>query len=311
MRCDHSILGGVYLDHARDSIFRAFYLVDFVRFVKTGSRLVVKEEEDKRSALQIGLGIGVSAKTLMESGIIVDIVELDPVLYRYAREYFELPEPRNVYLMDARPFLDQKTTTTTSTSTQSPPPTHKYDYILHDVFTGGLVPSSLFSIQAWTLISTLLKPRGVVAVNFVGSLNSASTMAVFATLKKVYRHVAVFKEMEEEGVDVVMNLVFFCAMGEEGDGDEGGGIVFDFSVDKDRLPRSASYHLALDQFKLQTNMASVLEKMIMEKKEGGGGGDVITDEYNPLNALQDETAVDHFYMVNQVFSYPYFWTDLF
>lgn len=343
MRCDHSILGGVYLDHGRDSIFRAFYLVDFVRFASTSyhadllnsaitnmksattnmksattnhksaratrSALQIKEEEEKdRNALQIGLGIGVSAKTLMESGVVVDIVELDPILYRYAREYFELPEPRNVYLMDARAFLDQQATTA-STQSPSPPPTHKYDYILHDVFTGGLVPSSLFSLQAWTLISTLLKPKGVVAVNFVGSLDSASTMAVFATLKKVYGHVAVFKEMEEEGVDVVMNLVFFCAM--ESGGDVDGGIQFDFSVDQDRLPRSASYHLALDQFKLQKDMASVLEKMIMEKEDGNGDALVIRDEYNPLDALQDETAVDHFYLVNQVFSYPYFWTDLF
>jgi 16S rRNA A1518/A1519 N6-dimethyltransferase RsmA/KsgA/DIM1 with predicted DNA glycosylase/AP lyase activity len=52
-----------------------------------------------------GLGIGVCTKTLIQTGYSVDVVEIDPKVYEYAKEYFSLPTPNSVYLGDARKFV--------------------------------------------------------------------------------------------------------------------------------------------------------------------------------------------------------------
>ena len=286
MRCDHSILGGVYLEHGNDGIFKSFYMMDFVRFVKRNNHLdFTKDTITNKIALQIGLGIGASASTLMETGIVMDVVELDPILYKYARDFFSFPKPRSAHLFDGRLYLNEQANLKENHL--------KYDYILHDVFTGGLVPSSLFSLQAWEKIKFLLKKNGTLAVNFVGAIDSPSTQAILATLKRIFPHISVFKEIEEASNSEMMNLVFFCSSSQQ--------IRFDFSQDSENLPSSPTYHSILEQFKNQKDaLPAGLENV-----------EIITDQLNPLTALQDQTVIDHFYAVDKIFSFPYFWSDLF
>jgi hypothetical protein len=256
LRCDHSLLGGVYLEHDEGSIFSAFYVLDYVRFVKG--------EQDKR-VLQIGLGIGVSAKSLIEDGYQVDIAELDPVIVEFAKQHFALPTPNNVFPVDARKYIDSTT--------------KKYDFIVHDVFSGGLVPVTLFSIEAWQSIRQIMTREGALAINFVGALTGESTKTVICTLQKVFSNIFYYPE-HPDNVDQVQNIIFFVT-------NHGDGVEFDFGryYNKDNY----QYVAELDTFqqaKLQ-RVAYCVEP-------------VITDANNPLASYQYETALQHFHLMRRI-----------
>ncbi|CAG8813987.1 9341_t:CDS:1, partial [Racocetra persica] len=100
-----------------------------------------------------GLGIGVLTSSLQAYNVELDVVELDPVVYDFAINYFNLKHEHKIYLQDGRKFIDNADAQT-------------YDYVLHDVFTGGSVPSALFSIEALEQIKRILKTNGVLALVF-------------------------------------------------------------------------------------------------------------------------------------------------
>jgi len=59
-----------------------------------------------RRCLRSGLGAGLAARALHQHQVKVTIVEIDPVVYDFARRYFAVPEPSGgVFLEDARAFL--------------------------------------------------------------------------------------------------------------------------------------------------------------------------------------------------------------
>lgn len=103
--------------------------------------------------LRSGLGAGISAKALHRHGVDISIAEIDPAVYAFARDFFGVPSPSagGVYLEDARQYLLR-------------PNLPKFDYVIHDVFTGGAVPSSLFTIEFWGDLKRSLKSDGVLAV---------------------------------------------------------------------------------------------------------------------------------------------------
>jgi len=88
-------------------------------------------------------------------GIDTTIVEIDPVVYQLAREYFHLPANHTAVIEDAVKFVKK------ATSKPVPP---KYDYIVHDVFTGGAEPIELFTVEFLEGLKSLLKNDGVIAI---------------------------------------------------------------------------------------------------------------------------------------------------
>ncbi|ORX94320.1 S-adenosyl-L-methionine-dependent methyltransferase [Basidiobolus meristosporus CBS 931.73] len=189
MKAGHSLIGGIYLN-TNESIFGSFYFMEAALDLK-------RPQSGQEKALQIGLGIGVSASSLLQKGVEVDVVEINPTVYQYARNYFQLPTPTQVYLQDGRGFIETA-------------PTGHYDYVLHDVFTGGSVPPSLFTQEALLHIKRILKPDGILALNFVGSPSAPGnlTMAhITHTLKQVFPEILCFTEGEER--HTLHNLVYF------------------------------------------------------------------------------------------------------
>jgi hypothetical protein len=95
-----------------------------------------------------------------------------------------------------------------------------YDYIIHDVFTGGAVPSSLFTESFWSSLLTLLHPSGGVAINFAGSLSSPSSKYILSTLLTSFPHCRAFEDRPSTHTDPdsnatsdpegFKNLVVFC-----------------------------------------------------------------------------------------------------
>ncbi|KAG8697062.1 hypothetical protein FRC08_006761 [Ceratobasidium sp. 394] len=208
MRCDHSLLGGVWTPGSRgriysnglgDSIYTTFVVQEAVRLVNRPSHNKFQE-----NALIIGLGIGVAANALHTHGTSVTIVEIDPAVYKYAREYFGLSEPTGgVFLEDARGWVDTRALTVQDGKyiehtevAQGAPGASKelFDYVIHDCFSGGSVPAMLFSTGFFGGIKKLLKDDGVLALNFAGKLGSDPAHAILNTLLEVFKTCRVFHD---------------------------------------------------------------------------------------------------------------------
>lgn len=82
------------------------------------------------------------------------MVEIDPVVHEFAAKYFQLPSNHTPVIADAVAYTDELVNKTDS----------KFDYIVHDVFTGGAEPVSLFTLEFLQNLYALLKPNGVVAI---------------------------------------------------------------------------------------------------------------------------------------------------
>ena len=103
-----------------------------------------------------GLGIGTTPSALIAHGIDTTIVEIDPVVHDFATRYFSLPKNHTAIIEDAMNFV--------SRAQDVGPEHYSYDYIIHDVFTGGVEPVELFTQEFLQGLSALLEPDGVIAI---------------------------------------------------------------------------------------------------------------------------------------------------
>lgn len=101
-----------------------------------------------------GLGIGTTPLALHTHGINTTVVEIDPVVHEFAVKYFSFPAEINAKLTDAIVYA----------SDLVKEGVEKFDYIVHDVFTGGAEPVELFTVEFIGDLKSLLKPNGVVAI---------------------------------------------------------------------------------------------------------------------------------------------------
>lgn len=100
-----------------------------------------------------GLGIGTTPAALIAHGIDTTIVEIDPVVYDFAAKYFSLPSGHTAIIADAVAYASQLARTE-----------KKFDYVVHDVFTGGAEPVDLFTLEFVQDLHAILKPGGVIAI---------------------------------------------------------------------------------------------------------------------------------------------------
>ena len=83
-------------------------------------------------------------------------MEIDPVVHDFATRYFGLPKNHTSIIEDAVTFLDR--------AQSDAGEEYSYDYIIHDVFTGGAEPVDLFTQEFIQGLSNVLKADGVVAI---------------------------------------------------------------------------------------------------------------------------------------------------
>lgn len=102
-----------------------------------------------------------SATAFQRHGISTTIVEIDPAVYNAARTFFGFtdPGPDKVFLEDARSWVATK-----RASIQAGNREMRYDFVVHDCFSGGGVPEQLFTLEFWEDLKTILRPDGVVVV---------------------------------------------------------------------------------------------------------------------------------------------------
>jgi len=100
-----------------------------------------------------GLGIGTTPAAFITHGIQTTIVEIDPVVFEYATKYFALPP-------NHKPVIDDAVSYASALAKSD----EKYDYVVHDVFTGGAEPVDLFTLEFLQDLHSVLKPGGVIAI---------------------------------------------------------------------------------------------------------------------------------------------------
>ncbi|KAK4119302.1 S-adenosyl-L-methionine-dependent methyltransferase [Parathielavia appendiculata] len=213
LRCDHSLLGGEWVkllgqgqlkgNQVAEPIYGVFAMLEAVRLVRTPEPIVDSEAK----ALVIGLGIGTTPAALVAHGIETTVVELDPVVHKFASKYFQLPSNHTAVIEDAVTYTSRLAADASGS---------RFDYIIHDVFTGGAEPISLFTLEFLQNLHTLLKPNGVVAINYAGDFTLPPPRIVVNTIKSVFPTCRIFREHPRDDADFAKsgrdftNMVIFC-----------------------------------------------------------------------------------------------------
>ncbi len=152
---------------------------------------------DIKRVLMVGLGGGSTQRAYQHyyTNVMVDTVEIDPVVVEVAKKYFTVAEtPRlKIHTNDGRVFLRQTT--------------NVYDVILMDAYSttryGSSLPRQLVTKEFFTLASQHLSTNGVLAYNVIGQIQGyRATLigAMYRTLSEVFPRVYMFPAVESQNV---------------------------------------------------------------------------------------------------------------
>ncbi|KAF3480094.1 uncharacterized protein GIQ15_05441 [Arthroderma uncinatum] len=211
MRCGHSLLGGEWLPHlmtkdakVSDPVFTVFTALEAVRLVKKDSHKPEKADS-KKSALVIGLGIGTTPSAFAAHGINTTVVEIDPNVHQIAMDYFEFPRGVNTVIENAVRFVARA---------QEETPIQKYDYIIHDVFTGGVEPLDLFTQEFMQSLDAMLDDEGVIAINYAGDIALPLAGLVVRAITSTFPSCRIFRDNKplpgSSSRRDLTNMTIFC-----------------------------------------------------------------------------------------------------
>lgn len=88
-----------------------------------------------------------------------------------------------------------------------------YDYIIHDVFTGGVETLNLFTEEFLDNLRGLLTEDGTIAINYAGDLLLPIAASVVSTILTVFPTCRIYRESAPVGpgaADDFTNMVLFC-----------------------------------------------------------------------------------------------------
>jgi hypothetical protein len=294
LRCDHSLLGGEWLvtpeayskgQRQRESIFAVFVLLEAVRLVEPINPSIPTLDDSQKSALVIGLGIGTAPNAMIAHGINTTIVELDPVVHHYATKYFNLSPDHTAVIDDAVTYVAEKSVTNPGS----------FNYIIHDVFTGGAEPVYLFTSEFMQGLYSLLADDGVVAINYAGDLSLGSTRLVLNTIHAVFPACRLFRDQPApetqapEDPDFI-NMVVICVKNDEGKGKR--AISFREPKQKDLLGS-----IARQNFLMPRKEHEVMYEYV---KPEDGGRMMGKADVGELERYHKEGAVSHWKIMRTV-----------
>jgi spermidine synthase len=157
---------------------------------------------DIKRVLMVGLGGGSTPRAYQHyyTNVMVDVVEIDPVVVEVAKKYFHVEATNNLNIYtandgrdDGRYFLQHTT--------------NIYDVILMDAYSttryGSSLPRQLTTKEFFTLASQHLSTNGVFAYNVIGQLKGfRATLigAMYRTMSEVFPHVYMFPAVESQNV---------------------------------------------------------------------------------------------------------------
>ena len=152
---------------------------------------------DIKRVLMVGLGGGSTPRAFQHyyPNVMVDMVEIDPVVVEVAKKYFSVKElpTFKIHIEDGRVFLRQTTNT--------------YDLILMDAYSttryGSSLPRQLVTKEFFQLASQHMSTNGVFAYNVIGQIQGfRATLvgAMYRTMGEVFPHVYLFPAVESENI---------------------------------------------------------------------------------------------------------------
>lgn len=229
-----------------------------------------------------GLGIGTTPAALMAHGVDTTIVEIDPVVYEYALKYFSLSPDHTPVIADAVSYASEVAQN----------PKQRYDYVVHDVFTGGAEPVNLFTVEFMRDLRSALKPDGVIAINYAGDLLLPSARLIVRTIKSVFPSCRIFRESEAPSAEQLQkagqdftNMVIFCLKTSEKD------IKFRQPTDADFLKSGARKAYLMPKHEIEGGVFSEQE----------GDGEVLSrNDTGRLEKWQRRSAVGHWKVMRTV-----------
>ena len=310
MRCDHSLLGGEWqLTKERraqgwkksESIYAAFHMLEAVRLMETEPQI----KDSEAQALIIGLGIGTAPKAFIGHGINTTIVELDPVVHSMATKYFDLPTGHTAVLSDAIAWVDSQAHPTAQTDDTANAPSEEavaevpsitqYDYIIHDVFTGGAEPLPLFTTDFPSNLRALLKPTGVAALNYAGDLDLPLTAKVLNTIDLAFdRNCALYRDSPPEKLEEKVsgtnfaNYIVFCH-----NGNVPGPVSF-------RQPTHADFLDSISRRQHMYPRADYAVDFPLRGTEKADGEILVEEAVGDWKAEQEESASRHWKIMREV-----------
>lgn len=151
--------------------------------------------------------MGTTPSALIAHGINTTIVEIDPTVYDFAIRYFNLPSNHTAIIDDATIFVDKMEAKGVQKQT--------YDYIIHDVFSGGVEPINLFTQEFLSGLSNLLSTEGVIAINYAGDLLLPTARIVVHTIRSIFPSCRIYRETAAPPIGNppkkdFTNMILFC-----------------------------------------------------------------------------------------------------
>lgn len=161
----------------------------------------------------------------------IDVVEVDSGLDVIARRFFGLIRYKrlNIIHTDGRNYLESTT--------------QKYDLIIIDAFTGTEIPYDLTTIQATIALEQHLKPKGIVAMNIIGTYygRSMRLRSVQAAYQQTFANVYIHQADDAMSLLVSQNFVI---IGQK------TSVPYHIQVPPLSLPKVTADNLLLDNPKL-------------------------------------------------------------
>ncbi|NJM55883.1 MAG: fused MFS/spermidine synthase, partial [Verrucomicrobiae bacterium] len=197
-----------------------------------------------KSALCIGMGVGIVPMDFARAGTRVDVVEINPAVVPLAEEFFDFESAKvNVIIDDGRHFLNAAT--------------NRYDAVILDAFLGDSSPAHLMSREAFAAMRRCLNEGGVLVINCFGELDARRNYFT-ASLDRTLR--AVFKSVKIHA--------------------QGNGNLFFVASDQSELRRlhETDFTKVHPQARRWTEGAFARE-LTMKPEDGI----VLTDDYNPVD----------------------------
>ncbi len=206
-----------------------------------------------RTALMIGLGAGYLPAKLNELGIETDVIEIDPAVAHAAKKYFAFEQPGRLIVGDARYEIKKIE--------------KKYDFIIHDCFSGSSVPPHLLSVEMIGEIRSILKDDGILALNFVGFTRGDRAEALASVDRTLAAVFAWQKAYVADSGENLIDNIYLASMEP-------------IAVDTNSRVHGLSRHARTMLHRLDS----------LERRLEPGRGPVITDDFNPLQKKQARMA---------------------
>ncbi|KPK28216.1 MAG: hypothetical protein AMJ61_03195 [Desulfobacterales bacterium SG8_35_2] len=142
---------------------------------------------EAHNVLLLGLGAGILAKQLVNRGVQVTAVELEPRIGEVARQYFNLPDSVRLFYEDARTYLNR---------TQE-----RFDVVFLDVFAAENTPWYMMTTEAIERIKKVLHPDGILVINTIAWVEGISpdVVRLESALLQVFDDARVFVSTQGEG----------------------------------------------------------------------------------------------------------------